>query len=85
MKTANSVRGKCGANSDDTRQGFCPACLLENGLALFADESVAGVVDLGCDDGVQAAIEGKSRDRQECWENLAITNCWRKSVVAVMV
>jgi serine/threonine protein kinase/Tfp pilus assembly protein PilF len=38
MKTANSVCGKCGAHSDDTRQGVCPACLLETGLGLLYRE-----------------------------------------------
>ncbi len=43
MKTATSVCGKCGAKTPtDARQGACPACLLETGLGLLADESVAG-------------------------------------------
>ena len=60
MKTANSVCERCGAKiSADATVAVCPACLLEKGLALFADESVAAVVDLGCDDGVQAADRRK--------------------------
>ncbi len=44
MKTATSVCGKCGAKiPTDARAGTCPACLLETGLGLLADESVAGV------------------------------------------
>ena len=39
MKKVSSVCGKCGAKiPDDARQGFCPACLLENGLGLLGDE-----------------------------------------------
>ena len=39
MKTANSVCGKCGAEIPaDARQGACPACLLETGLGLLAEE-----------------------------------------------
>jgi serine/threonine protein kinase len=51
---------KCGAKifSDATRE-VCPACLLETGLGLLADESVAGVVD-GRDDNVGAADRKKS-------------------------
>ena len=45
MKTATTVCGKCGAEIPaDARQGACPACLLETGLGLLADEPVAGVV-----------------------------------------
>src|SRR5262249_10700849 len=44
MKTASSVCGRCGAKiSDDTTREVCPACLLETGLGLLADESLAGV------------------------------------------
>ena len=44
MKTANNVCGKCGAEIPaNARQGVCPACLLETGLGLLADEPVAGV------------------------------------------
>ncbi len=61
MKTATSVCGRCGAKvSDDATQGVCPACLLETGLALFADESVAGVADPGRDDGARAADRKKA-------------------------
>src|SRR5437762_3018530 len=48
MKTVSSVCRKCAAKiPDDTRQGVCPACLLETGLGLLANEPVAGVVDPG--------------------------------------
>jgi tetratricopeptide (TPR) repeat protein/predicted Ser/Thr protein kinase len=41
MKTATTVCGKCGAGIPvDARQGACPACLLETGLGLLADEPV---------------------------------------------
>ena len=44
MKTANSVCGKCGAEIPaDASQGVCPACLLETGLGLIADEALAWV------------------------------------------
>ena len=43
MKTATIICGKCGAEIPaDARQAFCPACLLETGLGLLADEPVAG-------------------------------------------
>ncbi len=44
MMIASGVCGKCGTTiPDDAWQGACPACLLETGLRLLADESVAGV------------------------------------------
>jgi eukaryotic-like serine/threonine-protein kinase len=47
MKTATTVCGKCGAEIPaDGRQGACPACLLETGLGLLADE----VGSSRCDD-----------------------------------
>lgn len=56
MKTATSVCGKCGAEIPaNARPGTCPACLLETGLGLLMDEAVAGIVDAGRDDAVQAA------------------------------
>ena len=43
MKTATTVCGRCGAKiSGDGGQEVCPACLLESGLGLFDEESVAG-------------------------------------------
>ena len=55
MKTVGSVCGRCGAKvSDDATQEVCPACLLETGLALLANESVAGVADPGPDDSLHA-------------------------------
>src|SRR5678815_5241659 len=55
MKSANSVCEKCGAKiPDDTRREVCPACLLETGLGLLADEPVAGGGDPGRDHGVRA-------------------------------
>src|SRR5215469_12890000 len=44
MKTANGVCEKCGAKiSAKATQEVCPACLLESGLGLLEDESMAGV------------------------------------------
>src|SRR5437764_4385900 len=54
MKTANSVCEKCGAKIfDAARREVCPACLLESGLSLLSDESVAGGPDPGGDDDMQ--------------------------------
>jgi eukaryotic-like serine/threonine-protein kinase len=56
MKTATTVCGRCGAKiSDDATQEVCPACLLESGLGLLEDESVAGVADLSHAEGVRPA------------------------------
>jgi serine/threonine protein kinase/predicted Zn-dependent protease len=61
VNTAIGVCGRCGAKiSDDATQGVCPACLLETGLALLTDESVAGVVDAGRDDGARAVDRKKT-------------------------
>jgi serine/threonine protein kinase/Tfp pilus assembly protein PilF len=61
MKTANRVCEKCGAKFlDDTAREVCPACLLETGLGLLAEESVAGVGDPGCHDGVPALDRKKA-------------------------
>jgi serine/threonine protein kinase/tetratricopeptide (TPR) repeat protein len=61
MKTVRSICEKCGAEIPaDTRQGVCPACQLETGLSLLMQEPVAGVVDPGRDDGVQASDTRKS-------------------------
>jgi serine/threonine protein kinase/Tfp pilus assembly protein PilF len=51
--SAARVCEKCGAKiSDDTTQETtCPACLLENGLALSDEQSAVGLVDSGRDDG----------------------------------
>jgi len=73
VKFVSSVCGKCGAEIPaDARQGACPACLLETGLGLLADEAVAGVDlsavasakadDAGRDDGARAA-DGKKAVR----------------------
>ncbi len=44
MKTATTVCGRCGAKiSDDATGQVCPACLLEMGLGLLDDDSVAEV------------------------------------------
>jgi serine/threonine protein kinase/Tfp pilus assembly protein PilF len=61
VKTANSVCERCGAKiSADATVAVCPACLLETGLGLLADEPVTGVFDLGRDDGVQAPDKDKA-------------------------
>src|SRR4029077_13979800 len=53
MKTATTVCGKCGTKiSSDATRGLCAACLLEIGLGLIDDESVAGIVEPDRDNGV---------------------------------
>jgi eukaryotic-like serine/threonine-protein kinase len=53
MKTATTVCGKCGAKiAGDATREVCPACLLESGLRLLDEESLAGVVEAPRDDGV---------------------------------
>src|SRR4051794_14980830 len=60
MKSANSVCEKCGAKIlDGARREVCPACLLETGLSLFADEPVAGVAYPGRNEGLRAADSKK--------------------------
>jgi len=60
MKSANRICERCGAKIfDDARREVCPACLLETGLGLLADELVGGVIDPGRNDGVRAADEKK--------------------------
>ena len=55
----NEVIGVCGRRgakiSGDATKGVCPACLLESGLGLLEEESVAGFAQPGRDEGVQAA------------------------------
>jgi serine/threonine protein kinase/Tfp pilus assembly protein PilF len=61
MKTATTVCGRCGAKiSGDATQEVCPACLLESGLGLLDDESVAEVADPGHAEGVRAADRKKT-------------------------
>jgi serine/threonine protein kinase len=52
---------RCGAkiSSDATRE-VCPACLLESGLGLFNDESLAAIVDIDGDGGLQAPDRKKA-------------------------
>src|SRR6266545_1246421 len=76
MTSALRLCPKCGTEIPaDTRQGVCPACLLERGLGLLEEESVAGVGssaeaaakpgsakadNLGGDDHVRAADRKKT-------------------------
>jgi TolB-like protein/predicted Ser/Thr protein kinase len=61
VSTVIGVCGRCGAKiSDDATGELCPACLLETGLALLADESVAGLAEPGRDDGARAADRKKA-------------------------
>ena len=61
MKTARTVCRKCSAEiSTEAPEGLCTACLFEAGLNLFADESVAGVGDLGTNDNERSADEKKT-------------------------
>ncbi len=63
MISANRVCKKCGAKIvDDTTREVCPACLLETGLGLLADESVTGVVDRGRDDDTGVAEISNEED-----------------------
>ena len=64
MMIASGVCGKCGTTiPDDAWQGACPACLLETGLGLLADESVAGVglSTVAADSAEAAANAGSSK------------------------
>jgi serine/threonine protein kinase/Tfp pilus assembly protein PilF len=55
------VCGRCGAKiSGDATQEVCPACLLESGLGLLEDESVAEVAEAGPAEGVRAAGRKKT-------------------------
>jgi len=61
MTTLGSVCEKCGAKIPaDARQGVCPACQLETGLGLLADEPVDAVADAGRNDGVRATNRKKA-------------------------
>jgi serine/threonine protein kinase/tetratricopeptide (TPR) repeat protein len=60
MSSAPRVCRKCGAEIfADAPEGLCTACLFETGLNLLANESVAGVVDPGRYEGVQATYKKK--------------------------
>jgi serine/threonine protein kinase/Tfp pilus assembly protein PilF len=62
VNTVIGVCGRCGAKiSDDATREVCPACLLETGLGLLADESLAGAADPGRDDSGRAADRKKVR------------------------
>jgi len=63
VKLVSSVCARCGAkiSSDATRE-VCPACLLETGLGLFDDESVAGGGGQGRHDGLPV-LDGKKAAR----------------------
>src|SRR6476646_5045412 len=66
MTTIGSVCEKCGAKiPPDARQGVCPACQLETGLGLLAEEPVAGVGDPGRGDGVPLSRDKKKPDRSK--------------------
>jgi serine/threonine-protein kinase len=61
MMIANGVCGRCGAKiSGDATQEVCPACLLESGLGVLEHETVGGVAQPGCDDGVRVADKKKA-------------------------
>jgi serine/threonine protein kinase/Tfp pilus assembly protein PilF len=63
MKTATTVCGRCGATvSGDATREVCPACLLETGLGLLDDKSVAGVADAGPSDSLHTP-DGKKAAR----------------------
>src|SRR5436190_278615 len=61
MTAGTKLCAKCCAKiSSDAPRGVCPACLLETGLGLLADEAVAGVGDPGRHDGVSALDRKKA-------------------------
>src|ERR1700760_5201798 len=61
MSSAPRVCRKCGAEIfADAPEGLCTACLFETGLNLFANESVAGVVDSGRQDGERSPDKNKT-------------------------
>ena len=61
MSSAPRVCRKCGAEVfADAPEALCTACLFETGLNLLANESVAGVVDLGRQDGQRASSKKKT-------------------------
>ena len=61
MKTVTTVCGRCGAKiSGEATQEFCPACLLESGLGLLEDESVAGIGDPGQAEGARPVDRKKT-------------------------
>src|ERR1700748_1750895 len=61
MSSAPIVCRKCGAEIfADAPEGLCTACLFETGLNLFANESVAGVVDSGRQDGERSPDKNKT-------------------------
>ena len=67
MKTATTVCGKCGAKIPaDAGTGACPACLLETGLGLLDEESVAG----GVDPATAMAIQYRMKDSAAICQNL---------------
>ena len=60
MSSVLRVCRKCGAEIfADAPEGLCTACLFETGLNLLANESVAGVVDPGRHEDVQAPYKKK--------------------------
>ena len=60
MAATTLVCARCGAEIfADAPEGLCTACLFETGLNLLANESVAGVVDPGRHEDVQAPYKKK--------------------------
>src|SRR5262245_53773677 len=59
--SAIRVCGRCGAKiSSKGTERVCPACLLQTGLDLFDQETVAGGVDPGLDNSVPALERKKT-------------------------
>src|SRR6476646_2779748 len=68
MTTIGSVCEKCGAKiPPDARQGVCPACQLETGLGLLAEEPVAGVGDPGRGDGARGTDRKKATQQPKAF------------------
>ena len=66
MSSGPRVCRKCGAEIfADAPEGLCTACLFETGLNMLANESVAGVVDPGLDDGVPLPHDKRKSDRSK--------------------
>jgi len=72
---------KCGSEIPaDAPEGGWPGCLLETGLGLFADASVAGVDDPGRADKLHSKKAERLLEMLGGW---ATTSCCKRWVVAV--
>ena len=82
---------KCGAKIfSDVPEGLCPRCVLKSALGNFPDASCsrgrstpAARTHLQLLMRMERLTTRNPRAPLSCWENWAITNCWKKSVAAV--